>query len=806
MRTWLWPLLGIVLSAGLIRLYAEGWWALGAVMLLPWLLVLHEAGSWRSALLRGWAMSIALTLAVFSWFAQAVAAYTDWPIWQCLILLALLAPTLQPQVWVHALLRWRLQAWYGTSIAALGASAAWVGSEWLLPKLLGDTLGHGLAPALWLRQAADLGGAAGLSLILLLTHEALLRALLLRAQGWRRWIRPALLAIALPAALALYGVWRLDSLRAEFDSPVPALRVAMIQANQTDYEARRAAVGSYAVVREVLDAHFELSQAAIVEHGAEALLWSETVYPTPYGHPRSADGAALDREIAEFVEAAGVSLVFGSYDVDAAGEYNAAVFLDGERGLLGYYRKTHPFPLTEYVPAWLDGPLLRRWLPWAGSWRPGEGARVMPLRAADGRNLEVTPLICLDDVHPELAIQAARAGAQAIVGLSNDAWFSAAPIGAELHLAVASFRSIETRMPQLRVTSNGLSAFIDPSGEVLARTGMGDRAVLAGAVPIRNPPPTLMVRWGDWVGPSASLGVLLLCAWRAWPWLRRRMRAREIDLARPATVLRLTPPWYWLQIGLYGVAAIGLLVLLWPMWRDGFQVQSLRQIELYAALVLAPLLLAAVLHRWQRASLSLEPDQLCLQQRGLRIEIPLGSIVRLHPWRLSWPLRGVDLGLKSGARWPLGGIDAIELQARLRAQGATVPLDEEASAQRAAARSRAARSLLDHGLIKFGLFPLLVSLPAFRLHQVIAFGGTFGEYYTYGALAYFSGLGLWWAAWALGLMLYAALLRSLIEAIAAPLDRLRPGSRLSSRVRLEWIARALYFLGVPLWLGLRMLG
>jgi apolipoprotein N-acyltransferase len=51
-----------------------------------------------------------------------------------------------------------------------------------------------------------------------------------------------------------------------------------------------------------------------------------------------------------------VPLVFGTYDVDSAGEYNAAAFLDPERGLLGYYRKTHPFPLTEHVPAWLDGP------------------------------------------------------------------------------------------------------------------------------------------------------------------------------------------------------------------------------------------------------------------------------------------------------------------------------------------------------------------------------------------------------------------------------------------------------------------
>ena len=48
--------------------------------------------------------------------------------------------------------------------------------------------------------------------------------------------------------------------------------------------------------------------------------------------------------------------------------------------------------------------------------------------------------------------------------MSNDSWFTDHPQGAELHLAVAAFRSIETRLPQFRVTSNGYSAVIDATG------------------------------------------------------------------------------------------------------------------------------------------------------------------------------------------------------------------------------------------------------------------------------------------------------------------------------------------------------
>ena len=63
---------------------------------------------------------------------------------------------------------------------------------------------------------------------------------------------------------------------------------------------------------------------------------------------------------------------------------------------------------------WLDGPVLRRWLPWTGSWQAGDGARVFPLQLADGREIPVLPLICLDDVDVSLAPAGTRLGAQAV--------------------------------------------------------------------------------------------------------------------------------------------------------------------------------------------------------------------------------------------------------------------------------------------------------------------------------------------------------------------------------------------------------
>jgi apolipoprotein N-acyltransferase len=132
----------------------------------------------------------------------------------------------------------------------------------------------------------------------------------------------------------------------------------------------------------------------------------------------------------------------------------------------------------------------------------------------------VLPMICLDDVDPGLAIDGARAGARAILTMSNDSWFTEHPAGAWLHLVVAAFRSVETRLPQLRVTHNGLSAVIDPSGTIVRQTSMGERTVLVGEVAPASPAPTLMVRWGDWVGRAglvAALALLAVARWRGEP-------------------------------------------------------------------------------------------------------------------------------------------------------------------------------------------------------------------------------------------------------------------------------------------------
>lgn len=806
-------LLGVLASTLLLGLYACGGmaWPLGFFALVPWLLAQQAAPSPARAALGAWLMSVGFVAAAFWWFAPAIDAYLGLGTAPAFLLLCLCAPLLQPQLFAFALVRQALAVRCGGAWGAASGTAAWVACEAFVPKLFGDTLGHGLQPSSWLRQGADLGGAAGLSVVLLLVNEALARAWLQRRDTTARG-RAVLLATGLPLLLAGYGAWRLHTLQTLLAEPAPMLRVAMVQANLIDYERRRREEGAHAVVRDVLDTHFALTRAALEHHGAEAVLWSETVYPTTYGQPQSEAGADFDREIAAFAATRGVPLLFGSFERDAGGEYNAAVVLGHDGALVGRYRKTYPFPLTEHVPRWLEGIGLRRLLPWLGTWQRGDGARVLPLRLADGRALDVVPLICRDDLMPALAIDGARLGAQAIVGLSNDAWFRHAPLGARLHLGVAAFRSIETRLPQLRVTTNGISAFVDPTGAVLAATPMGERAVLAGEVPLREPPATLMRRWGDWVGRAAALlllGIALLGAVRVW---RRRAAPAARDDAPPPVldVVLLSPGRRLIAAVLRIGAAVALAWLALRMALfDGWQVQSLAQLRLFGAGVVLPLLGAWLLQRASRASIQFQAQTLQLHSPTRSIEIPLVSIAALRCWTWALPRPGVELVLRSGRRFGLGlGVrDAVALQRRLQQAGAEATWMDAVSQRRAhdwSARARATWPRLDHGLVKFGAFPLLAALPAFRLHQHIAFGGTFGEAHTFGVGAWLTGLLIWWAAWAMGLMLFAALLRVLVEIIVPLARHIARGDIAMVHSVLAAATRALYYLGVPAWLIARL--
>ena len=802
-------LAGILASAVMSCLYVRGGWMLGFVILVPWIRTLDASRTLAGTLLCAYAMSVAFTAAVFAWFGVAIGSYTQVGAATGLSVLLLAAPLFQPQFLAFAVVRYFAGRRYGPFLRALAGAAAWVATEWLVPRLLDDTLGYGLYPSRLLRQAADVGGGAGLTILLLLTNEGVAASLARRADGFRVIAKSLALVALVPLLLAVYGLAAFSAMPATIGKP---LRMGLIQSNIVDYERQRQEKGAHAVVREVLNTHFAMTYDAVLRQHADAVLWSETAYPTTFGHPKSKAGAELDREILGMVNSAAVPVVFGTYDRDADGEYNATAFVMPGTGLLGFYRKTRLFPLTEYVPIWLDGPALRRWMPWTGTWQPGTGARVFPLLLADGREIQVMPMICLDDVDTGLAIDGARLGAQAILTMSNDSWFTDHPLGAEMHQAVAAFRSIETRLPQFRVTTNGYSAVIDATGNVLAGARMGERTLVIGDVPVGTPPRTLMVTWGNWVGLAGTAFLLLLAVTAAFPSLRTHCTEESsesaVSMTFPANVAVL-PPAARLAAGLLRAFARGSLLWMGAaiLLSDTLRGNTLAQIRTFAGLFLAPEAASwCVLFAFATRA-SIENGALVMTRGAKRLELAVRDIVAVEPWRM--PIPGASLRLVSGKRWRYGlaVVNPTTLARALVSAGAPT---QESTPSRETTYAKASlairRGRLDHPFAKFFLFPMALALPAFRLHQHIAYGSGFGEYYTFGLMAYLTAFALWWAAWAMAVVLIAASLRAAIEAGALLALLMRPGQAIDIRRWLERLGLAALYLGLPAWLLLHIFG
>ena len=500
----------------------------------------------------------------------------------------------------------------------------------------------------------------------------------------------------------------------------------------------------------------------------------------------------------------------------SAGEYNAAAFVAPGTGLLGFYRKTRAFPLTEYVPAWLDGPTLRRWLPWAGSWRPGTGARVFPLRLADGREIPVLPLICLDDMDAGLAVDGARLGAQAILTMSNDSWFADLGQGAALHQAAAAFRSIETRLPQFRVTPNGHSAVIDATGSVIAAARIGERTLVIGEVPVRDPPRTLMVAWGDWVGVAALAFLVLLAAAAALRNGRTRAaQAAPAFAAAPALPadVAVLPPAARLAAGLLRAFARGSL--LWMvatvLWGDGtLQAKTLVQLRTFAAFFLVPEAAAWCVLLAFAARASIVDGALVLTRGARRLELPVQAIGAVEPWRL--PVPGSRRLAASGVRralapWtracrpgrPGSGIGRGRCRAGTGA--ATFARDHRMRkvAWPSGAGASTIRSRSSSCSRSFSRFRPFACTSTSRTAVPSASTTPSAWRRTSRRLA------LWWAAWAIGVVLCAAALRAAIEAGTLAAVLVRPGQALAVRRWLERLGLAALYLGLPAWLLLRVL-
>jgi apolipoprotein N-acyltransferase len=142
--------------------------------------------------------------------------------------------------------------------------------------------------------------------------------------------------------------------------------------------------------------------------------------------------------------------------------HNSAFIFDGQGHELLRYYKRRLVAFGEYVPYARDYPCLAfiRSVT-QDQYVPGE----KPSTICEIAGYHAALTLCVEDIHPALAREAAFLGADTLFNLTNDGWFYQTH-GPRAHMQAAAWRAIEVRRPLLRVTNTGRTVAVDPLGNI----------------------------------------------------------------------------------------------------------------------------------------------------------------------------------------------------------------------------------------------------------------------------------------------------------------------------------------------------
>jgi apolipoprotein N-acyltransferase len=456
--------------------------------LAPLILLLRHRHAARLA----WLFGLAYWVVAVWWIAPTLRTYGQmpWPgAWLLMLVLAVYL-SLYTLVfgWLGARL-WRVGGW----ALLLGAPALWVVLEWLRGVAL-TGFPWNLAAYAWTEVPGALPlaawvGAWGVSFLVVFVNTAI-------AWAWTRR-RPAIgLAGVLGALVVL-------AMAARWAAPRPASVLhsgAAIRIVQPNIE-NLVEWDEPQVMRDYRTV-IEISDAACDRPGS-LIIWPESAaWPFEY-----ATSPLLQRDISRLSER-GCSVLFNTVTEDGDKDFNSALLVS-PHGAVERYDKRHLVPFGEYVPLGGLLPWVRQIARNAGAFTAADGTKLLRWR---GQSFGTA--ICFEIVFPREVVDLVRAGATALVTMTNDAWYgdTAAPWQ---HLRAARFRAAETHRTVLRAAITGVSAWIRPDGSIADEIGVYRRGILRGDLNGRGDE-TFFVRV-PWLVPLISL-LLAVSAifWAVW--------------------------------------------------------------------------------------------------------------------------------------------------------------------------------------------------------------------------------------------------------------------------------------------------
>ena len=293
---------------------------------------------------------------------------------------------------------------------------------------------------------------------------------------YKRYKLPMMIWLGTFFAFILYGAFT----KIDF-SDNSKVKIALVQPNHDPW------VGNFEVYKNNYEDLKILSEKALKDYpDLDLVVWPETAFiPRIKWHYKYSDSSnpssGLVRDLLNFLNNQRVPFLIGNDDgvldekfsdnsLDNLEEkrldYNAALLFIPKKNVLPpepqTYRKTHLVPFTEHFPYQKFFPDLYEFLKENDThfWEKGKEANLIEFK-----NLKIGTPICFEDTLGYISKAFSRNGANIIINLTNDAWANSA-VSQYQHLSMAVFRAVENRLPVLRATSSGQTAFIDQNGNI----------------------------------------------------------------------------------------------------------------------------------------------------------------------------------------------------------------------------------------------------------------------------------------------------------------------------------------------------
>ncbi|MEG4986891.1 apolipoprotein N-acyltransferase [Microcoleus sp. BR0-C5] len=299
-----------------------------------------------------------------------------------------------------------------------------------------------------------------------------------RSKKWIPYILPASLCLVLHI-----GGWSLYNRPLNQESAT-ALKIGIIQGNIPNEIKFNS--GGWARALE----GYTIGYKQLADRKVEAVLIPETALPFIWTneYQRSTLSfyqAILDRGVVAWV---------GGFGQQENSITNSLLAIDRTGEIIGRYDKLKLVPLGEYIPFYeILGGIINRLSPLDAH-----------LVAGNSQQLFDTPFgraivgICYDSAFAEIFRYQAANGGEFMLTASNNAHYK--PPMLDQHHALDVMRAIETDRWAVIATNTGYSAFVNPRGETIWKSGINTYEVRDATI-YRRQTRTLYVRWGDWLTP-----------------------------------------------------------------------------------------------------------------------------------------------------------------------------------------------------------------------------------------------------------------------------------------------------------------